>query len=175
MANQRITMAKVRQILRLHSQGKTKLQISDLTGVARNTVKKYLRVFHQEQLQSADVEAMNDYHLSQLFCADDNREPTERLRSLMALLPGIEKALKRRGMTRTKQWQEYFSRHPDGFRFTSFCHYLNRYLNQTRPVMHIEHKAGDKMFIDFAGEKMHYWSVETGEKIEVEVFAAILG
>ena len=168
-------MAKVRQILRLHSEGKTKLQISELTGAARNTVKKYLRVFDREQLRWSDVESMNDYQLTQLICVDESREPTDRMRALMVLLPAIEKALKRRGMTRTKQWQEYLSRHPDGFKFTSFCFYLNRYLNHTRPVMHIEHKAGDKMFIDFAGEKMHYWSEDTGDKIEVEIFAAILG
>jgi len=175
MANKRITMSKVRQILRLHSEGKTKLQISELCGSSRNTVKKYLRVFEREQYQWTAIEAMNDFQLSQLFCVDETREPSERLRILNALFPSIEKSLKRRGMTYTMQWAEYLLKHPDGFKFTSFCCYLNRYLNQTRPVMHIEHKAGDKMFIDFAGEKMHYWSRDTGEQIAVEIFAAILG
>lgn len=78
-------------------------------------------------------------------------------------------------MTRTMQWEAYLHKHPDGFKFTSFCCHLNRYLDQTRPLMHIEHKAGDKMFIDFAGEKMCYWNRDTGEQIQVEVFAAILG
>lgn len=175
MANKRITMSKIRQILRLHHEGKTKLQISELCGSSRNTVKKYLRVYESEQLRWADIETMNDYQLTQVFCVDESREPTERIRVLTALCPAIEKALKRRGMTRTRQWEDYLKKHPDGFKFTSFCFYLNRYLNQTRPVMHIEHKAGDKMFIDFAGEKMHYWCRDTGEQITVEIFAAILG
>lgn len=175
MANKRITMAKVRQILRLYYEGKSKLQISELCGSSRNTVKRYLRVLEREELQWPDIEAMKDYQLTQIFCADENREPTGRMRALNALLPAIEKALKRRGMTRTMQWQEYLKKHTDGFRFTSFCYYLNRYLNHTRPVMHIEHKAGDKMFIDFAGEKMHYWCRDTGEQIAVEIFASILG
>ncbi|MEP7170994.1 MAG: hypothetical protein ABI855_16620 [Bacteroidota bacterium] len=106
MANKRITMAKVRQILRLHYEGKTKLQISELSGSSRNTVKRYLRVLEREQLQWTEIEVMKDYQLTQIFCGIENREPTERLQSLTTLLPAIEKTLKRRGMTRTKQWEE---------------------------------------------------------------------
>lgn len=174
MANQPLSMAKVRQILRLYCEGKSKLQISEQTGSSRNTVKKYLKVFESLQMRWQDIEKMNNYQLSEIFCVDD-RELNDRAKALIRMLPAIEKALKRRGMTRSRQWQEYLKEHPDGFRFTRFCCMLNRYLNQVRPVMHIEHKAGDKMFIDFAGEKMHYWSRETGEKIEVEIFASILG
>lgn len=168
-------MSKIRQILGFYNQGKTKLQISELCGTSRNTVKKYIRVYEREEMRWTDIQAMNDYKLSLLFELNENREATERERVLTALFPEIEKALKRRGMTRTRQWSDYLIKHPDGFKFTSFCRYLNRYLDYTRPVMHIDHKAGDKLFIDFAGEKMHYWSRENGEKIEVEIFAAILG
>jgi transposase len=41
--------------------------------------------------------------------------------------------------------------------------------------MHIEHYAGDKMFIDFAGEKLHIVNKETGEITEAEVFISVLG
>jgi len=159
----------------MYFEGKSKLQISELCGSSRNTVKRYLSVLQSVGLQWADIEKINDYQLTQIFCADETREPTERLCTLTALLPTIEKSLKRRGMTRTMQWEEYLKAHPDGFKFTSFCYYLNRFINQTRPVMHIDHKAGDKMYVDFAGEKMHYWSRDTGEQIAVEIFAAILG
>lgn len=168
-------MAKVRQILSLHAQGVSKKKISELTGASRNTVKKYLRIYHHDQLSWSAIEQMNDYQLTVHFCPDDYREPCAKAKTLMALFPEIEKALKRRGMTRTKQWEEYLKKHADGYRFTSFCFYLTRWLNHSKPVMHIEHKAGDKMFIDFAGEKMHLIDQTTGERIEVEIFAAILG
>jgi transposase len=41
--------------------------------------------------------------------------------------------------------------------------------------MHLEHKAGDKLFIDFTGEKLSITDKDTGELLEVEVFVAILG
>lgn len=168
-------MAKVRQILSLHSQGVSKKKISELTGTSRNTVKKYLRIYHREQLTWSDIEQMSDYALTVHFCPDEYREPCARAQTLLALFPEMEKRLKRRGVTRTSLWKEYLQSHADGYRFTSFCFYLDRWLNHSKPVMHLEHKAGDKLFIDFAGEKMHLIDKNTGEQIEVEVFAAILG
>ena len=40
--------------------------------------------------------------------------------------------------------------------------------------MHIEHIAGDKMYIDYAGEKLHIVNKDTGEIIDVEVFLSVL-
>lgn len=168
-------MAKVRQILSLHAQGVSKKKISEQTGASRNTVKKYLRIYHREQLAWSDIEQMNDYALTVRFCPDEYREPCQKAQTLIALFPEIEKKLKRRGVTRTLLWKEYLQKHAEGYRFTSFCFYLDRWLNHSKPVMHIEHKAGDKLFIDFAGKKMQIVDKNTGEQIEVEVFAAILG
>jgi hypothetical protein len=42
MANKPIHMSKLRQVLKLHCQGQNKLQMSTVTGLSRNTVKKYL-------------------------------------------------------------------------------------------------------------------------------------
>jgi transposase len=175
MVNNQINMAKVRQILSLHAQGVSKRKISEQTGVARNTVKKYLNIYNGEQLSWSDIEKMNNHELTNHFCPDDYRDPSVRTKTLRSLLPDIERALKRRGMTRTTQWKQYLLQHPDGYGYTSFCFYLDRWLQHSKPVMHIEHKAGDKMFIDFAGEKMHIIDKDTGEQIAVEVFAAILG
>lgn len=168
-------MAKVRQILSLYAQGVSKKKISELTGTSRNTVKKYLNIYEREQLSWTDIEKMNNHELTSHFCPDDYRAPGDRAKTLIALLPAIERSLKRRGVTRTMMWNQYLLDHPGGYRYTSFCFYLDRWLQHSKPVMHIEHKAGDKMFIDFAGEKMHIIDTDTGEQIAVEVFAAILG
>lgn len=53
--------------------------------------------------------------------------------------------------------------------------YYRLYANQVKPVMHIDHKAGDKMYIDFAGKKLCIVDPQNGELKEVEVFADILG
>ena len=175
MANKKTDMSKLRQILRLYSQGEKKLKISTLTGVSRNTIKKYLSLYHGLGLSPTDIEVLSDRSLDQLFGENLKREPSDKYKILEAMFPVIEKELKRRGITRQVLWSRYISAHPDGYRLSQFKYYYHQWLKRSRPVMHIEHTAGDKMYIDFAGEKLHVVDKETGEITEVEVFIAVLG
>lgn len=175
MANKTISMTKVRQILGYHNQGTKLKEISRLTGVSRNTIKRYIRQFVVDELTWEDVEQMSDYELDMLFANLTDIQPDPRLEQLQSLLPAFEKKLKRQGYTLTRLWEEYKGDHPDGYGHTQFYKYYRLYANQVKPVMHIEHKAGDKMYIDFAGKKLHITDKITGELTEVEVFAAVLG
>ena len=168
-------MSKIRQILRLHTQGVSKKKISLLTSVTRNTVKKYLKKFNHEQFTFDTISAMSDYELSMCFSSIDEAKPDPRLVVLQQLLPDIEKQLKRHGVTLTLLWEQYKSQHPDGYGHTQFHRYYRLWANQVQPVMHIEHKAGDKMYVDFAGKKLNFTDADTGEVNDVEVFVAILG
>lgn len=175
MANKTILMTKVRQILRHHVQGIGSKQINRLTGVSRNTVKRYIRQFTLEELTLEDINLMSDYELDMRFANLTDIHADPRLEQLQALLPGMEKQLKRPGVSMTQIWERYKVDYPDGYGHTQFYKYYRMYANQVKPVMHIEHKAGDKMYIDFAGKKLHITNEQTGEVKEVEVFAAILG
>jgi transposase len=175
MANKTIQMSKVRQILKLYTQGQSKNQISLLTGASRNTIKKYLRKFAREQLTFEIVNAMTDHELNSLFGAVEEVKPDNRYVALVKLLPDIEKQMKRKGMTLQKVWEQYRAQQPDGYAITQFYKYYKRYNKSANPAMHMEHKAGDKMFIDFAGDKLHIIDKNSGEIREVELFAAILG
>ena len=169
-------MTKLRQILRLHIEGKSKSEIAHLTGGSRNTVKRYLRILEREQLNWQQIEAMNNHQLSMIFCMEYTADKSARYKELDPLMPDILKQLRRKGVTRTRVWKEFYLKHyPDGFRFTQFSRYINLYLNKTSVSMHIEHKAGDKMYIDFAGEKIKVLDPDTAELYEYEVFIAVLG
>lgn len=175
MANKIIHMTKIRQILRLYAQGESKRKISELTSIARNTLKKYITQFIQERLTIEAVNAMNDHELESLFTSNIEPQKDKRFEDLQLLLPHYEKEMKRRGVTMTLVWKQYRQLHPDGYEITQFYLYLRQYCKRFKPVMHMEHKAGDKMYIDFAGEKLSITDQESGEVISVEVFAAILG
>ena len=99
---------------------------------------------------------------------------SERLGELKSLLPEYCKRLKKKGVTREALHREYLSSHPDGYGRTRFYILIQQYIACSRPIMHLEHKAGDKMFIDFAGDKLSIIDLDTGEIIPVEVFVAIL-
>jgi len=177
MANKTIDMSKIRLLLRLHAQGYGKKTISAHTGIARNTVKKYLLRFVSLQLTFDHIDKLNDHELEQLFADKDKEELviTERYQTLEVLLPQMEKQLKRKGMTRLLLWEQYRQSYPDGYSRSHFNQLLQDYMGRSQPVMHMEHKAGDKLFIDFAGDKLQVTDTETGEVRDVEVFVAILG
>jgi transposase len=151
MANKKSDMSKLRQILRLYSQGERKLKISELTGVSRNTLKKYLKIYLRLGLTPADIDVLSDHQLDQLFGEILLPEPGDKYKDLEAIFPTMEKELKRRGVTRQILWERYFAKNPDGYRLSQFKYHYQQWLKRSKPVMHIDHIAGDKMFIDFAG------------------------
>ena len=176
MANEKLSMSKIRQLLRLHTQGKGKRSISELTGISRNSVKKYIKQFEVYRLSFEELNELSNQQLFALFERDAGKQPPPvRYEELQKFFPRVDKELQRTGVTRQLLWEEYLTANPDGYRFTQFCHHYNEWTKRVNPSMHMEHKAGDKMFVDFAGEKLFITDKDTGEMKEVEVFVAILG
>ena len=175
MANNSISMIKIRQILRLHSQGYSKLKISMQTGVARNTLKKYIKEFIACQLTFDEINELSDKDLEDLFVKPDDTPLNDRLQKLFDLFPAIDKELKKKGVTRHMLWEEYKRHHPDGLGVSQFKLYFAQWRAQVNPTMHMEHKAGDKLYVDFAGDKLSIVDKQTGEITPVEIFVAILG
>lgn len=175
MANKTILMSKIRQVLRLYTQGTSKKKISELTGASRNTVKKYIQMFHRERLTFEQLSEMTDHALEQLFGPTEPVIKDVRFEELQALLPLMEMQLKRKGMTILLLFEQYKKEYPSGFGITQFYKYLRYFLKRVQPVMHLQHKAGDKLYIDFAGHKLSILDMDSGEIREVEVFVAVLG
>ncbi|MFI5172908.1 MAG: IS21 family transposase [Chitinophagales bacterium] len=168
-------MSRIRHILRLYAQGRSKLQIASQTGVARNTLKKYIAEFDRHHLSIEQINALSDKDLEDLFIRQEEKPVSDKVRLLVELFPKYNKEIKRKGVTRKLLWEEYKNQYPDGFELSQFKHYFTQWQAQMNPVMHIEHKAGDKLFVDFAGDKLKIIDRESGEIKEVEVFIAILG
>ena len=175
MSNKLIIMVKARSILRYYTQGVSKKMISEKTGVTRNTVKKYIRQYIAMDKPLEELEKLTDTELEKLFMCEPQREPGERYKEMIAFFPEMEKALKRKGGTRQRQWEQYIEQHPDGYRHSQFKQHYNIWSKRVNTAMHIEHKAGDKMYVDYAGSKLEYVDEFSGEVFPVEVFVAILG
>jgi transposase len=168
-------MNKIRQILRLHSTGVSKLKIADQTGVARNTIKKYIKEFTQSGLLYLEVYSLCDKDLEDLFVKQDSIQVNSKLETLFSLFPLMDKELRKKGVTRQLLWTEYKSTHINGVGRSQFNYYFARWKAQVSPTMRMEHKAGDKLYVDFAGDKLSIVDKQTGEIQYVEVFVAILG
>jgi transposase len=175
MANKTIAMSKLRQVLKLYCQGQFKLQISTVTGLSRNTVKKYIHSFKQLKTTWEEVSQLSDKDLDELFCKEPEPFVDDRLTVLHDFLKVQEKRLKQRGVTLLRLWEEYRVLYPQGFKMTAFYRHYRLWKRRVDPSMHMEHKAGDKIFVDFTGEKLGVVDPLTGEMKAMEVFVAILG
>jgi len=175
MSNKPIDMYKIRQLIRLYASGKGTKFISRSTGIARNTVKKYLHQFVRLRLTLAAMEAMSDAALAKAFLLEKPKVVTSRVVNLELLLPTLAARLKKRGVTKKMLYEQYIRQHPDGYKHSVFLVRLNLFTNMSKPSMRVPHKVGDKLFIDFTGKHLHIVDAITGEIQEVEVFVAILG
>lgn len=175
MANKPITMSKLRQVLKFHCQGQSKLKISNLTSLSRNTVIKYINTFTALKTTWEEVNQLLDKDLDELFCKEQELPLDHRLISLHDFFKSQEKRLRQRGVTLLRLWEEYQAENPEGFKMTSFYNHYKLWKRRVLPSMHMTHKAGDKMFVDFTGEKLEVVDPASGEVKTMEVFVAILG
>ncbi len=136
MANSTISMNKIRQILRMYSQGRSKLFIAEQTGVSRNTAKKYMATFEASGLTFEQINGLNDKELDEFFGAVKQMPPQDRLLNLQRCFPLIDKNLKKTGETRYSLWESYKKEFPDGFGYTQFCFHLAQWKARVNPVMH---------------------------------------
>ena len=176
MSNKTIEMFTIRQILRLYASGRGTKYISQSTGIARNTVKKYLYKYVLSEKTMAQIEAMTDAQMAGLFLSDDRLTViNNRVTALEPLLPALAAMLKKRGVTKGMVYAKYLLQCPDGYKSSAFLGKLNAFMQVGKTSMKLTHKAGDKLFVDFTGKKLQLVDKGSGEVQEVEVFVAILG
>lgn len=174
MAGKTILMSKLKQIIRLKQQGISLQRIAALTGTSRNTVKKYLRLIEVKGFSFSALLDKEDHEADRLL-ADTDQVSEQKYAELKTLFPYIEKELIRTGVNRWVLWGEYKNKYPGGYSYARFCYYISRWMETQGATMHFEHQPGDKLFIDFAGKKLHWVDSETAEVHEVEVYLSVLG
>jgi transposase len=90
------------------------------------------------------------------------------------LFPGFVNELKKPGCTRQHLWHKYMQENIDYYSYSQFCQLFSDWLVSKKSSGKLTHLAGDKLFIDYAGKKLHIVDKQTGEIREVEVFVGIL-
>jgi transposase len=83
--------------------------------------------------------------------------------------------LRRPGVTLELLHLEYLAAHPDGYRYSAFCGHYRRWLARQRTSMRQVHTAGEKTFVDYAGQRPSLVDPGTGAVVPVELFVAVLG
>ncbi len=182
MARKRIGMKKIREVIRLKSTTEmSDRQIARALNMSHPVVAKYWQGFNSSGLLFEQIEEMADSEL--LRTVEKPRiEKCNKYQQLIQYFPYFVIELQRTGVTLQLLWKEYKQKHPEGFQYSQFCpmvwtfsYHFQSWKNASEVGMHINHKAGDKMFVDYAGDKLTYIDRKSGKEKQVEVFVAILG
>lgn len=173
MAGQRINVMEIRTLISLKQKGWSNRKIADYIKVNRKTVDSYMTRFKALDLSWEALLQLEDAELADLFTEDSQTEK-ERYETLAGYFSYFEKELLKPGCTLGALHNEYLFKHPDGYRYTQFCWHIRQWNKRTTPGGKLLHKAGDKLYVDFCGDRLSYVDKTTGELIAVEVFVAVL-
>jgi len=174
MAGKPRPMSQIKQLLRLYKQGKGKKTIAHSLSISKNTVKAYLNKLEQTKMDIDSLLALEDPVLEAKFHPGNPAYKDGRFEHFKGKLDYFKEELKRTGVTRQLLWDEYIAAYPPGYSRSQFCFHLSQHLLASKPSMVLQHKAGEKLYIDFAGKKLSYVDSHTGELIYCQVFVACL-
>ena len=174
MARRRIGMKALRQVIELHEKTDfSNRQISVAAGVSRPTVAAYIAAYDRSTLSWDDFSTLTDSQAIERL-SEPKDETDTRHASALSIFPRMLTELLRVGVTRDVLWGEYKAKHPDGYEYSQFCHHFRTWCrSETEVTLIMEHKAGERMYVDFSGAKRRYR--ENGVEHEAEIFVAILG
>jgi len=175
--NGRMKLRAINKLLKLHYRSDLSVrQIGKALNKPKSTVSDYITRFEKSGLTVQDVEKKTGDEIYAALFPEDCKRPKQRLKKKLPDFTRIHVELKKNYVTRDLLWQEYKERYPDHhYGYTHFCNLYNAWRKRTTVTMRINHKAGEKLFVDFSGLKWEYIDKDTGEAIEVDIFVAALG
>jgi len=174
MAYRGKTMRQIKEMIRLCVCCKmTYRQAGRAVRVAHKIVSRNVRKYLSLGMSWEKFEKLDEERIQDLF--HKRKGVDTRYQELEKEFPYIEKELGRKGVTLRLLWEEYKQGRLFWYEYSQFCYHYQTWRGVRAVRLHIEHKAGDKMFVDFAGKKLEITERKTGAKQEVEVFVAVLG
>ena len=167
-------MTNYREILRLHSLGLNKTEIAASCQCARNTVATTLQRAANAQLQWPLPKEMSDKQLAECLFPTTAAKPVYKMPDYAY----VQKELQRSGVTLSLLWLEYCDQCRAAgeipYQSTQFNKYYADYLAKANATMHLNHKPGEIMQVDWAGDTASVIDTDTGEVIPAYVFVATI-
>src|SRR5947208_2236517 len=174
MPAERLSMRRVREVLRLrHALGMSDRSIAQSLAIGKTTVGEYICRAKVIGITWPVPEEIDDAELERrLFTAPSFEEKPKRP---PLDWPRLHEELKRRGVTLMLLWLEYRANEPDGFGYSRFCGLYGDWRRSVSATMRQTHAAGEKLFVDFAGDTVAVFDGLTGEVRAAKIFVAVMG
>jgi transposase len=166
-------MRRITDVLRLAAGGRSQREIAQAVNAARSTVGEYLKRAKKAGISWPLPPAWDEAVLERALFP-----PPPPLPAASRGVPDwahVHQELKRKGVTLFLLWEEYKVAHPDGFQYSWFCKHYRTWVGKVDLVMRQSHRAGETLFVDYAGQTVPVVERATGEIRHAQVFVAVLG
>lgn len=167
-------MTQYREILRLFQAGLSQRSIAAVCQCSRNTVAVVIQRAKHANLKFP-LGVQTDTELETILFPEKCIQPSGRK---MPDFERLSKELTRNGVTQKLLWMEYCEEcrqaQQQPFMYSQFCYYFQQYAEKERATMHIPRKPGDRIEVDWAGDKLYMVDRDTGEAIPAFLFVGVL-
>ena len=175
MPAERVSMRRVREILRLKYEcGATERAIAQSLGIARSTVAVTLDRLAAAELGWPLPAALSDRVLEAMLYAGPGTQRGSR-RKAEPEWTHVHHELRRPGVTLMLLWEEYRQREPGGYGYSRWCELYRGWEGRLSPTMRQAHPAGERMFVDYAGQTVELIDGRSGEIRQAQIFVAVMG
>jgi transposase len=170
--NRSVTMQNVRQILKLHYENEmSNRKIAKICSCSKTTVAEVLARARKCHIKWPIPDDMTDRELDiKIYPSID---PSKKKTPVD--LAYVHMELGKRGVTRQLLWVEYCDNASAPMKYSMFCHLYRDWKKKLNAVMRMQHKAGEKLYVDWAGMTVEIIDAKTGEITEGYIFVAVLG
>ena len=174
MAKRRLSMRKIEEVLRLKwGHQLSNRQIANSCLISHTTVREYLDRARLAGLSWPLDPALDNTTLESMLFPEKALFPSGQ--RTMPSMDYLFRELKRKGVTLQLLWYEYRQANPEGYQYSQFCHRYRQWVKKLDVTLRQEHRAGEKLFIDYAGQTVPIIDPATGECVEAQIFIAALG
>jgi transposase len=167
-------MRKIKEVLRLHSLELKQQQIARSCGISQSTVSEYLKTAEAAGVSWAEASSWEESRLQQALFPDRQRPAKRREFSPPDFTAVHEQLQRHKHVTLQLLWEEYRQSCPDGYRYSRFCDLYRSWRDRQEVVLRQQHRAGEKLFVDFAGDTVPVYD-SGGEPRQASIFVAVLG
>ncbi len=171
---ERLTMRKIKEVLRLkYENALSDSKIAQSCCIARSTVSDYINRAKSTGITWPIPEGMDEAVLERLLFPA--REDTVFRPKAEPDWLSVYQELKHPHVTKTLVWLEYKEKDPQGYQYSQFCELYRQWAKTQNVVMRQDHKAGEKVFVDYCGSTVAITDPDTAEVKQAQVFVAVLG
>lgn len=168
-------MRKIKEVLRLKwDRGLSNRQIAKTCGIGRPTVADYLRRAAEAGLAWPLPSGLDEATLEHQLFPSPPSLPIH-VRGVPDWSVMHQELRSKKSVTLFLLWQEYRETHPKGYQYSWFCEHYRAWRGKLDVVMRQDHRAGEKLFVDYAGQTAPVVDRATGEIREAQIFVAVLG